>query len=129
MATARRDADSAASNGTTTSQIAAKEAIPTLRKMLTGNADPFVHVACLWALVRIHPNDPQLVAEAVPALAKALGVSDREMVRIEIAGTLGNLGVAAKPALPALQKALQDENETVRTVAAKAIEQIEAASK
>jgi HEAT repeat protein len=108
---------------------AAKEAVPTLRKMLVTSKDQFVHVACLWTLVHIQPNDPQLVAEAVPALTKALAMPDHELARIEVAVTLGNLGAAAKSALPALQKSLQDESQTVRTVAAKAIEQIEAASK
>lgn len=108
---------------------AAKDAVPTLQKMLAGNKDEFVHAACLWALVHILPNDPMLIAEAVPALIKALASPDHELARIEVMLTLGNLGAAAKSALPALQKSLQDEHEMIRTVAAKAIEQIEAALK
>src|SRR5262249_7792728 len=97
---------------------AAKEALPTLQKMLATSKDEFVHVACLWTLVHIEPNNPQLIAVAVPAMAKALEMPDHELARIEVIITLGNLGPAAKPALPALRKSLEDEHEMIRNVAA-----------
>ena len=52
-------------------------------------------------------------AVAVPILVKLLGASD-EIVRSSAAGALGDLGPAAREALPALKKLLEDKHEDVR---------------
>jgi HEAT repeat protein len=68
------------------------------------------------------------VAETgVPILVKAMQ-SDREMLRIEAAGTLGELGEAAKAGLPALKQALNDKSPRVQEAATKAIARIEEGS-
>ncbi len=102
---------------------AAHEAVPALEK-LTSNDDMFMHVGGLWALVQIKPADAALAAQAVPELTKGLS-SDREMVQVEAARTLGMLGAAAKSALPALKKATEDPSPLVADAAAKAIGAIE----
>jgi len=58
--------------------------------------------------------------EAVPGLIVALQSSDLK-TRQAVPPILGELRAAARPALPALQKALDDENLEVRLEAAKAI--------
>jgi HEAT repeat protein len=73
-----------------------------------------------WALTRICPPSEQLAAKTVPLLVAGLADSFPP-VRHGAAEALGNLGPAAKPALPALQAALNDKDEGVRSAAAKAI--------
>jgi len=87
-------------------------------------ADPIVQFAAIRALIRILPDEPRLVPVARVRLLKGLE-SDIEFVRAECAKTLGELGSAAKSALPQLKKLLDDESDMVRDAAAKAIKQIE----
>ncbi len=102
----------------------AKGAIPALQK-LTTSEDAFARVGSLWALVYIQPGNSEVVAKAVPELIKSLD-AERGMVRAEVASTLGQLGPAAKPALPALKKiSTDDASEMVRSAAEKAIAKIE----
>ena len=75
----------------------AKSAVPALEK-LVDSEDAFLRVGSLWALVHIQPGDAGVIAKAVPELIKSLD-AERDTVRAEVAGTLGSLGAAAKPAL------------------------------
>lgn len=84
----------------------------------------FLQVASTWAMVRIDPGQPRIAEVGVPLLAKALQ-SDREVVRVEAASTLGELGESAQAALPALKGALRDQSPAVQEAAQKAIERIE----
>jgi HEAT repeat protein len=80
---------------------AAAEAAPMLRKNLDG-ADPFLAMASVWALLEIQPGDKELIEQAVPLLIKGLS-HENELVRIESARALGDLGPAAKSAAEALE--------------------------
>lgn len=101
---------------------AAKAASPELRSLLSAD-DDFVRFAATWALVRIDPKDSKLMAAAVPALIKGLS-DERPLVRAESATTLGDLGPAAKSALPELKKAAGDSEQSVSTAAKQAIDKI-----
>ncbi len=101
----------------------AKAAVPALQKWEDSD-DPQMRVGSLWALVHIQPGDAAVVAKAVPELIKSLS-SERDMVRVEITRTLGQIGPAAKSSLPELAKtAEQDSSAIVREAAKKAIEHI-----
>jgi HEAT repeat protein len=101
---------------------AAKAAAPELRKMLSGG-DDFVRFAATWALVRIDASDAKLVATAVPMLVKGLS-DERPVIRAESAATLGELGAAAKSALPELKKAAADSDSSVSEAAKQAVDEI-----
>lgn len=101
---------------------AAKPSATELRKLIAGD-DEFTRFAALWALVRIEPKNIKLAAVAVPVLVKGLS-DERPLVRAESAATLGELGSAAKAALPALKKAAADEEAAVSAAAKEAIEKI-----
>jgi HEAT repeat protein len=100
----------------------AKAASRDLHKLLASDEE-FVRFAATWALVRIDPKDTKLAAAAVPALVKGLS-DERPLVRSESAATLGELGSAAKSALPELKKAADDTDASVSAAAKQAIEQI-----
>jgi HEAT repeat protein len=101
---------------------AAKEALPAL-KGLAASGDDLQRLSSIWAMLQIGVMDDDLKRTAVPLLANALS-NEREFVRIEAAMSLGNLGKASTPALPQLEKALQDPSPDVRSAAAEAIQQI-----
>ena len=102
---------------------AAKAASATLRKLLDSD-DDFARFAATWALVRIDPKDAKLVAAAVPALIKGLA-DERPLVRAESAATLGELGPAAKSAMPELKKAAEDADANVSAAAKQALAEID----
>jgi HEAT repeat protein len=102
----------------------AYEAAPALEK-LAASDDEFLRIGCLWALVGVKPGDAALAERATPELIKGLS-SEREMVRLEAARTLGALGPEAKVALPALRKFSEDANPAVAEAVVKAIAAIEA---
>jgi HEAT repeat protein len=85
--------------------------------------DDFQRLSCLWALVHIYPNNEKIQNRAIPVFTEALSDS-REHVRAEVANALGDIGPAAKSALPALRQATKDEFAEVREAAKAAIEQI-----
>ncbi|MGH7193268.1 MAG: HEAT repeat domain-containing protein, partial [Candidatus Saccharimonadales bacterium] len=87
---------------------AAKAALPALRG-LRDSDDAFVRFAATWALVKIDPKNPQLIAAAVTELQKGLS-DERPLVRLESAAALGELGAAAKAAVPELKKVATDED-------------------
>jgi hypothetical protein len=77
----------------------------------------------LWTSTGPGPG-PITISPEVQRLIDALGSSD-ELVRLKAAKDLGKLGTAAKPAIPALQRLLQDSDEDVRRVAASSIARIQ----
>src|SRR5262249_47401543 len=87
---------------------------PGLTKALT-NLDENVR----WNALKILGNglflqpDPKLVEQLVPEFAAALQ-DDSTVVRLTAVNNLGRLGVRARPALPALEEALQDPSPDVR---------------
>jgi HEAT repeat protein len=58
--------------------IQAKDADSQLKAALAKN-DPFLHMVTTWALARIHPNDQQMMKDAVDDLSKGLASSDAKM--------------------------------------------------
>jgi HEAT repeat protein len=101
---------------------AAMSAKAELQKRLT-SPDRFLRQASAWALAHIHPACPATSAMSVPILIHAMGAPDA-MTRLEAAKSLRCLGPRAKDAVPALKKALHDDNEQVRAVAAEALKAI-----
>lgn len=91
---------------------------------LSNSDDQFTRITAVWAMVRLDPGRPEVAETAVPLLTEALK-SEREIVRIEAASTLGELGKLASPALPALKKALEDPSPAVKEAAQAAIDRIE----
>jgi HEAT repeat protein len=100
----------------------AAEAEPVLTKLL-GDSKRCLAIASAWALVHIRPASAEVAAIALPVLMSGLADST-PMVRQCAAEALGGLGPAAKEAIPALQKAKDDEDKSVRAAAAKAIASI-----
>jgi HEAT repeat protein len=101
---------------------AAASAVPALKK-LTGSNDDLVKMTAVWALLQIGPRTDELVKTALPVLSAGL-TSQQEMVRVDAAMSLGQLGKAAASALPALEKSLQDPSGNVRSAASAAIKSI-----
>ncbi|MBW3597300.1 MAG: HEAT repeat domain-containing protein [Planctomycetes bacterium] len=87
--------------------------------------DTFLQIASIWAMARIDPGQPAVAEIGVPILIESLQ-SDREVIRVEAASTLGELGAYAKAALPALKQALNDKSQRVQEAAKKAIARMEA---
>jgi HEAT repeat protein len=101
---------------------AAAAAVPVLKKLIASN-DDLVKMTAVWALLQIGPRTDDLVKMALPLLSAGLS-SQREMVRVDAAMSLGQLGKAAASALPALEKSLQDSSGNVRSAASAAIKSI-----
>jgi HEAT repeat protein len=101
---------------------AAAAAQPDLINLL-GSKDQSVAVVAAWALTRVDPQSSETSSKVVPALIAGLGdlrAESRQMA----AETLGGLKSAAKPAIPALEKAATDENRAVRDAASEALRAI-----
>ncbi len=108
---------------------AARPAVKSLIKIAMHPKDPFSRVAAVWAILQIVPDNPRFQRRAVPILTRALA-SPRAHVRAAVAGQLGDIGALAAPALDALKKlAEEDDNAVVRRVAEEAIAKIKKASK
>ncbi len=73
-----------------------------------------------WALAKIQPASSELAAKTVPVLIAGLS-SPIPQFRQGAAEALGELGSLAKEAVPALQKALNDDEPSVRRAAVHAI--------
>lgn len=83
--------------------------------------DPLVRLAATWALVQLDPQNPDYVKNAVPRLTAALERPEPR-IRLQAARTLGQLGAAARAAIPALQKRVAEDPELeVRIAAAAAL--------
>jgi HEAT repeat protein len=93
------------------------EAVPALIRALE-DKDPDMRIAAVEVLGWIGPE----VAEAVPVLIRVLEDDADPRVRESAAYELGYMG---SEAVPALTRALEDEDPGVRSAAAEALEQIE----
>jgi HEAT repeat protein len=101
---------------------ASKPAVPRLQKILQCR-DSYEKTVAAWALVHIAP-DPENVKVAIPLLAAALRASPNPKIRMEIAATLGKIGIGSPAAKEALQLALKDSNEDVKKAAESALGQL-----
>jgi HEAT repeat protein len=100
----------------------AAAAVPLLFELLKGS-DRHVVMESAWALANIDPSSPEVAAKTIPILMA--GLSDNStLIRTGAAEALGVLGPKASDALPALQKAMNDDDKAVRDAAAKAVHQI-----
>lgn len=107
---------------------AASQEIPLLVKNLQ-DRDEFLQIVSAWALIRISPQTQEVVSKALPLLTKGLEILDPR-ARFDAASALGELGPAARNALPALQKIEEkDTEEAVRKAAAEAIRKINAVAR
>jgi HEAT repeat protein len=103
----------------------ATDAIAALQETAKSSEDKFLKVTSLWALLKIKPTDAPLKALAMPLLIKALEESDRDLVKVEVANTLGEIGPPAIVAIEALQKAAKESSSAeVREAATEAIKKI-----
>lgn len=103
---------------------AAKTALPELRKHFSSD-DSFFQLACVWSSLKIQPGDAELSKLSAPLLTKALD-DERELVRAEVAASLGELGEPAKSALPKLRSmASRDHSLLVRGAASEAVKKLE----
>ena len=101
----------------------AKPALDELRA-LEKSADELMATVAVWAALKISPADAELEAAAVPLLRKALR-ADREIVRLEAAVALGDIGHLAKAAIPILELVSEDDQSRgVRQAAAAALAKI-----
>ena len=87
----------------------------------TPRDDEYVRGGAAWALGRIGPK----AAAAVPMLMETIKSQGHLSLRRSSATALGGIGAAAKPAVAALEAALQDKDITVRVNAAVALWQID----
>ena len=62
--------------------------------------------------------------DAVPALATALETADTEGMTLAVLGALGDVGAAARPAVPRVRDRLDDNSSDVRQAAAEALQRI-----
>lgn len=91
--------------------------------------DKFTKMASVWALLQIQPTDKAIHVVALPLLIGAVENAEIDRVRYEAAAALGNIGAAALPAVPVLEKAAaNDDSSMVREAAKEAIEKIKKGS-
>ncbi len=103
-----------------------KAAAPALGKIVLSTKEPLQRLAAVYALRQISPDDPSIKRMAAPLAIEGLA-SDRELVRLESAKMLGEIGVTAPGAVEALKKAADDESGAVRDAAAAALKKLQAA--
>jgi HEAT repeat protein len=79
---------------------------------------------CVWAALKIKPEDASLFDAAIPKLRQALQ-REQELARLEAAVALGEIGPRAATALPMLEMlAEEDPSRTVRAAAEEAVRRI-----
>ena len=106
---------------------AAKPAIPALEK-LAASDDELMATVATWASLKIEPGNTALFQAAVPLLRKALRGGE-ELVRMEAAVALGDIGAAAADAVPILELVSEEDPAVaVRGAAKRALEQIRGAA-
>jgi HEAT repeat protein len=101
-----------------------KKSVPALARLLADKDEDVRNAACsalVWFMA-----DAKL---AVPVLIEILGENPDGQVRLMAAEKLGDIGPAAKEAVPALEKARQDKDEKVRKAAGEALEAIRGEAK
>jgi hypothetical protein len=102
---------------------AANPAVEQLRALAT-SSDEVLSTVALWAALKITPEDSSLFDQAIPALRKAVR-AEREIVRLEAAVALGEIGAAAASAIPILELVSEeDSSKLVRAAAAAALAKI-----
>jgi len=102
---------------------AAKPAAAVLRS-LTQSPDELLATVAVWAALRIEPGDSTLFETAIPRLRRAVR-GDREMVRLEAAVALGDIGPAAETAIPILELVSEEDPQpNVRAAAKQALARI-----
>ena len=102
---------------------AAQSAAETLRS-LTASPDEVLATVAAWSMLKITPEDKTLLDQAIPALRKAIR-ADRELVRLEAAVSLGDIGPAAASAIPILELVSEeDSSRQVRNAAGIALKKI-----
>lgn len=101
----------------------AADAVPELTERLK-SPKPNLALASAWAVVQISPPTAAIAAKTLPVLTAGL-TSDLPVARQGAAEGLGRLGPLAKEAVPALQKATSDKEESVRKAATTALEIIQ----
>lgn len=104
---------------------AAAAAEPVLRE-LSQSPDELMATVATWAGLKIKPDDASQFEHAIPLLRRALR-GDREMVRLEAAVALGDIGPAAASAIPILELVSEEDSvKQVRAAAAAALAKIRA---
>ncbi|MBI3820230.1 MAG: HEAT repeat domain-containing protein [Planctomycetes bacterium] len=88
------------------------KALPILLKSFRQEGDADVRAAISTAIARVGPQ----VKETHAALADAIGDPSPEIRELALI-TLGKIGPAARPALPAIEKAAKDTNEKIALAA------------
>lgn len=102
---------------------AAKPALDRLRG-LAASPDEVLATVAVWAALKIAPEDRSLVDVAIPLLRRALR-GNLENARLEAAVALGDIGPAARSAIPLLELvAEEDASKSVREAAAHALGRI-----
>ena len=89
----------------------AKSTVPALQKQI--GKEPMLAIASVWAIKPIDPANRALASTALPVLTKLVTAKD-EILRVQAAGALGDLGPEARDAVPLLKKMLDDPHEDVR---------------
>jgi HEAT repeat protein len=117
-ATTRRDAAAVLAE----SGAEGKSALPLLQEMSKKDADAGVRSTAALAIAR--STGAEANQRAVKVMLEALKEKDPR-VRQDGARCLGQVGSDAKSAIPALTRALEDENEDVRKSAAEALDKIQ----
>ena len=79
-----------------------------LLKKLADSGDDLLATVSVWAALKINPHDKELFERAVPKLRRALQ-GDQELVRLEAAVALGEIGPPAASALPMLELLAEDD--------------------
>jgi len=102
---------------------AAAVAEPLVRKLAESD-DELMATVGVWAALKIKPDDATLFDAAIPKLRHALR-RDQELVRLEAAVALGEIGPRAATALPILELlSEEDPSRTVRAAAEEALRRI-----
>ena len=97
----------------------AKDATQDLVKAIQSDPDPDVRQQVVWALCAVGATDKNTVLTLVNALE-----NDKELVRLTAATALGELGVTAANAAPALARAISERDGLVPEAAAGALKKI-----
>jgi HEAT repeat protein len=102
---------------------AAKETLADLRSLAESDDEMMATVA-VWAALKADPADKSLFEQAIPLLRRALR-AEQDVVRLEAAVALGDIGPAAGSAIPILELVAEDEPvKDVRRAAAEAAKKI-----
>lgn len=102
---------------------AAAAAEPLIRGLAESKDELMASVA-IWAALRIKPDDASLFVNAIPKLRRALR-GESELVRLEAAVALGDIGPPAAAAIPILELVAEDDPaRQVRQAAAEALAKI-----